>query len=375
LKILIAPDKFKGTLRAEQAAEIVRGVFRRAFPRAEILAIPLADGGEGTVSALVSAMRGELRTVQVCDPLGRAVAAPIGVCGKTFVLEMAVASGLALLGKCERDPMKTSTFGTGEMIRYALSSGASEIIMGIGGSATCDGGTGMAEALGAKFFDASNRELHDLCGGNLLEIDHVDMAGLDARLKNCPLFIASDVRNPLLGKYGAVAVFSPQKGATQETMPLLEDGLKHLADVLKTAPDCPGDGAAGGLGYGLRVFANGKFLSGARLVMEKSGFYPALEGADFVLTGEGCTDAQSEGGKVCCEVAVACRKRKIPCLLLSGCIGLSKEQLRQDFAEVFTSGDKRVTFEECAAHAEEDLACAAESVACWIAETHKESLP
>ena len=322
MKIVLAPDKFKGSLTAERAAEIEKAAILAAIPDAEVLCVPLADGGEGTVRALTAAADGQLVTCGVHDPLGRPAEAEMGMAGGTAFLEMAAASGMVLLEKEERDPMKTSTFGTGEMIRAALGRGVEEIIIGIGGSATVDGGCGMAEALGYRFYDRSDNLMSGLDGGSLRRIGRIDASCAAPQIKNCRFRTASDVTNPLLGENGAVAVFAPQKGATPETMPLLEEGLANLRRVLISqglvSSDLPGDGAAGGLGLGLRAFCGAVPESGAQLAISATKLVEKIRNADFVITGEGCSDDQTDNGKLCAVVAETCRSNGVPCVLLSG---------------------------------------------------------
>lgn len=322
MKIVLAPDKFKGSMTAEEAAEIEEKAIRSVIPDAKILCVPLADGGEGTVRALTAASGGKIVKCRVSDPLGRPVEAETGVSGSTAFLEMAQASGMVLLKKEERDPLLTSTSGTGEMIRASLDAGASEIIIGIGGSATVEGGVGMAEALGYRFYDRFGALMTGLCGERLRFIAEIDDTYADPRLKKCRFRTASDVTNPLLGPNGAVAVFAPQKGATPRMMPLLEEGLENLRRVLKEqnfiSKDLPGDGAAGGLGLGLRAFCGSVPESGARLAISATGLEEKMRDADFVITGEGCSDAQTDNGKLCAVVAETCGKHGVPCILLSG---------------------------------------------------------
>jgi len=365
MKILLAPDKFKGTIPAPRVAEIEAEAVRSVFPDAEIICVPLADGGEGTVATLTPAMHGSFRTVSVKDPLGRTVSAVYGYSEKTAVLEMSAASGMVLLTPQERNPLKTSTFGTGEMIRSALRSGAEELVIGIGGSATVDGGTGMAEALGYRFYDANGKQISNLCGEKLIRIARIDGTEAESLLRRGRIRIASDVTNPLLGSDGAVAVFAAQKGATPDMMPVLEDGLRNLAEVLirqgmAESADQSGDGAAGGLGFGLRAFCRAHPESGARLAIALTGFGRKLEGADYVVTGEGCTDSQTEKGKLCSEVARFCRVRGVPCILLSGMVNGDPGEL---FAKVRSASVPGTLFEEIRPHAEKILYAAAVKLA------------
>ena len=322
MKIILAPDKFKGTLTAAQVTEIEKKAILSVIPEAEILCVPLADGGDGTVQALTTALGGKFETCDVRGPLGKNVTAQFGLASDCAILEMATASGMVLLTAEERNPMKTSTYGTGELIRKALESGVKEIVIGIGGSATVDGGAGMAEALGYEFFDKNGVKISGLCGGNLVEIGKISCEKVHPALKKCKFRIASDVTNPLLGENGSVAVFAPQKGATPEMMPLLENGLANLRNVLyqqgMISDDVPGDGAAGGLGLGLRAFCAAVPESGAKLAIKLTRLEEKLSGADLVITGEGCSDAQTENGKLCSELALFCKAHNVPCYLLSG---------------------------------------------------------
>ena len=322
MKFIFAPDKFKGSMTAEEVADIEKRAFKSVFPDADIICVPLADGGEGTVTALTSASSGKLIQKCVRGPLGKSTVARIGIAGDCAFLEMAEASGMTLLTPEERNPMRTSTFGTGEMIREVLDRGIRNIIIGIGGSATVDGGIGMAEALGYRFYGHAGNLLTGLNGGTLQEIAKIDNSEIHPELKNCRIRIASDVTNPLLGENGAAAVFGPQKGATPEMVRLLESGLSNLRSIFRQQnmirEDLPGDGAAGGLGLGLRAFCGAVPESGAKLAICATGLEQKMAGADYLITGEGCSDSQTGNGKLCSEVAAACRRNRIPCILLSG---------------------------------------------------------
>jgi glycerate kinase len=360
VKIILAPDKFKGSLTAEQVSQIEKEAFLSVIPGAEIICVPLADGGEGTVRALTSANNGQLFTVRVEGPLEKKVHATLGMTKDTAFLEMAEASGMTLLSPAERNPLKTSTYGTGEMIVEVLNKGIRNIIIGIGGSATVDGGTGMAEALGYKFFDGNGNRLSGLCGGMLQKIARIDTSAVDSRLEECKIRIASDVTNPLLGDNGAVAVFAPQKGATPEMMPILEEGLANLRRVLKQqnliTEDLPGDGAAGGLGLGLRAFCNAVPESGASLAIAATFLEEKLENADYLITGEGCSDSQTDNGKLCAVVAQTCMKHAVPCILLSGKV---LGENFHAFDKVCATVPADMPFEKIKPHAEELLRAAA----------------
>ncbi len=373
MNIAVAPDKFKGTLTAAEAADIIATAIRETFPRANVTEFPQADGGEGTCEALTRARGGEFHRVMVRGPLGDDVEATFGLAGRTAFMEMASASGLQLVPEVRRNPLDTSTFGFGQLIRAATDAGATTIVAGIGGSATNDGGTGMAEALGAKFFAEDGREMHGLTGGVLDHVRRIDGSKLTKTLEGVTLRIASDVTNPLLGENGCAAVYAPQKGATAVEIDFLE---KAMSNLYKVADPCntekyglPGDGAAGGLGFGCRVFCHAEFESGARLVMRETGLLHALEAGEVnvVITGEGRTDSQTEAGKLCAELARAAGIHGVPCLLLSGGIGCPREALLGIFDGVFVSGIGRANIQDIMAHAREDLHAAAVSIASALA--------
>jgi glycerate kinase len=332
-RVLIAPQSFKGSADAVAvAAAIARGV-RTVWPDAETVELPLADGGEGTVRALVRATSGELRTARVHDPLLREIDAEWGVLGDrtTAVVEMAAANGLPLLREDERDPRITSTRGTGELILTAAMSGAHRIVIGIGGSATNDGGAGMARAFGYTFFDREGNELPE-GGAALASLARID-GQTDPRLVRPAIDVASDVRNPLLGPEGASAVFGPQKGATPEMVRELDAALARYADVLerfvrRPVRDVPGAGAAGGLGAGLVAFLDARLVSGAKLVLEAVGFERRLDGVALVITGEGRIDGQSIYGKLTHAVTVAARARGIPVVAVAGLLGDGHQAMR-----------------------------------------------
>jgi len=326
MKIIVAPDSFKGNMSASTACAIMEAGILRADKRAKVYKIPLADGGEGTARAITEAAGGEFVEATVHGPLGKKVKTEFGLIekGRVAVLDMASASGLGLLKRGELNPMKTTTRGTGELIRAALDSGAKELVIGIGGSATNDGGIGMISALGFRVLDKSGKQVGE--GGEALaKIASVDASGADKRLKAVSIKTACDVTNPLLGPRGASAVFGPQKGATPDMIKLLDSGLAKLGTAwinagLAKDVEQSGDGAAGGAGAALRICLGAKMESGALLVMRYAGFFGRLEGADLVITGEGMTDGQTAGGKLCSVVARESHKAKIPVALLSGAL-------------------------------------------------------
>jgi glycerate kinase len=334
VKIIVAPNSFKGSLSATQAAiAIARGVCE-AFPEAEIVEIPIADGGDGTVEALVAAHKGTFQSVNVEGPLGDPVLASYGLIagGRTAVVELASASGYVLLTPAARDPRKTSTYGFGQLLEAARQAGVESVIAGIGSSATNDGGAGMAQALGYRLLDAFGRDL-PRGGAALVRLERIDGTGLDAGWRSVKVMVACDVTNPLTGPEGASCVYGPQKGADPETVVLLDGALAHLAEVIerdlgKRVADVPGAGAAGGTGAGLMAFLDAKLVSGAALVVEASGLDGALEGADLVITGEGRVDAQTAYGKAPGEVARRAQAAGIPTLLIAGSKGKGWETLK-----------------------------------------------
>jgi glycerate kinase len=331
MRVVLAPDSFKGGLSATGACAAMADGIRRVAPEAEIRAIPLADGGEGTTKALVAACGGWIQTVSVCGPLPteRArVEAEIGWLGDTTaVLEMASASGLPLVSPERRNPLHTTSYGTGELIAAALNAGARHLILGLGGSATNDLGAGMAQALGVRFLRADGTAIEEpLCGGLLRDVAALDLSGLHPALASCRLEVACDVDNPLLGPHGATAVYGPQKGATPAIEAELEAGLAHLIALVEEASgrevrERPGAGAAGGMGAMLMGLTAAELRPGIELVLEASGFTAALEGADLVLTGEGRVDAQTAHGKTIHGVARTAAAAGVPVVVLAGEIG------------------------------------------------------
>jgi len=334
LKVIVAPNSFKGSLSAsEAAAAIARGV-RQARPEAEVIEIPVADGGEGTVEALVSAKKGTYRSAEVEGPLGDPVQATYGLIddGATGVVELAAASGLTLIPAEKRDPRRASTYGFGQLLDAVRKQGVTSIIAGIGGSATNDGGAGMAEALGYRLLDASGRDL-PRGGAALARLDRIDASGFDLAWRSISVMVASDVTNPLTGPQGASHVYGPQKGADDDAVRQLDQALARLAEVIerdlgKRVADIPGAGAAGGAGAGLIAFLDARLVPGAPLVVEASGFDAALPGARLVITGEGRVDAQTAYGKAPGEVAKRAHNAGIPVLLLAGGKGPGWESLR-----------------------------------------------
>jgi glycerate kinase len=334
MKILIAPDKFKGTLTAEEVAEAIAEGIRTVNPEIETIKLPLADGGDGTASILTKHFKGEFILTKVHNPLFETIEATYGYSGsnKTAFLEMSAASGLRLISREKQDPLITGTFGTGEMILDAIHRGAEKIILGIGGSATNDAGTGMAAALGYKFFNGNGNELKPV-GANLEAIQSIDDSTLYFNLAEIDVQVACDVDNPLFGEKGAAWVYSPQKGATRETILKLDNGLRNFAKVIrekygKDISQLPGAGAAGGLGAGAVIFLNARLRSGIELVMDIIRFEDHLKNTDLIITGEGLIDGQSFQGKVLDGITKLTNKYKIPVMAVCGDLKLSTRELK-----------------------------------------------
>lgn len=326
MKVLIAMDSFKGNLTSLEVAAIVEKGIRRVYKDAAVDKVAIADGGEGTVKAIVDTLKGEMVAVNVKGPLGRIVKAVYGIVNAdTAVIEMAEASGLGLVAESDRNPLLASTFGTGELILNALDKGCRKIIMGIGGSATNDGGMGMSKALGVRFLDRSGDNIPE--GGGSLDLLHeIDVKGLDKRLLNVEFVVACDVTNPLTGDKGASRVFGPQKGATENMVVKLDENLKHYAETIKKqlnkdVAQLPGTGAAGGLGYGLIVFCNARLEKGIDMVLDAVKLEERLSDVDIVITGEGRLDGQTIFGKVPVGIAQRAKKYGKPVYAIAGFIG------------------------------------------------------
>lgn len=345
MRVLVAPDKFKGSLSSREAAQAIERGVKRAQPDAEVVVCPLADGGEGTVEALITATGGKLVHRKVLGPLGTEIDSYFATLGsrvrgqgssaevKGAVVEMSAASGLHLVPASARNPMLTTTFGTGQLVMAVLDKKCGLIVVGIGGSATTDGGMGMAQALGAKFLDRYDKELPLGCGRELKKVERIDASGLDGRIEGIDFLVASDVQNPLTGPDGAAHIYAPQKGATPEMVEELDEALEHYADVIKRdlgidIRDVPGAGAAGGLGAGLIVFTGAEIKSGVALVMEAVGFSEQLARADLVITGEGKIDAQTAYGKVVAGVGQRAKGKGIPVIAIGGQVGPDAEILK-----------------------------------------------
>jgi glycerate kinase len=355
MKIVIAPDSFKGNMRSAEVCSIIQAAIAEECPDAEVVTIPMADGGEGTVEAVVAATGGQLFVTEVCGPLGDPVLAQYGVLPDgSAIMEMAAASGLELVPADQLNPMEATTYGTGQLMRHLLDEGHASIVMGIGGSATVDGGIGMAQALGCRFRDSSGEEITDRGGQVLQRIAEIDADNMDLRVKQATLRVACDVTNPLIGSNGAAVVYGPQKGASPDMIEGLNAGLSNVLS-LTGVEERPGDGAAGGLGFGLRVFCDAELVSGAGLIAETVGLTAALNGADLLITGEGRTDGQTASGKLCSTLADLAREQGVKTLLLSGALQGDLKHFLEKFDYAFSISAGHTSLDACIAHAKEDL--------------------
>ncbi len=372
MKIIIAPNTLKGSCSAAAAAQAMARGLRRAAPEAELVEIPVADGGDGLLNLAIQALGAERIALTVTGPRFNPVAAALAWLPNRglALIEMALASGLTLLPEEERDPSLTTSLGTGELMRAALDLGAETLVVGIGGSATNDGGIGMASALGLRFLDADGLPVTPN-GAGLPALVRIDGSGLDARLAQVRILAACDVNNPLTGPQGASAIYGPQKGASPVQVARLDAGLALLADLVE-APgrlgqgrlrDQPGAGAAGGLGFGLRAFCGARLRPGAELVLDLLDFDARLAGADLVLTAEGWLDGQTLSGKAPAQVAARARRLGIPCIAIAGGLGADLERLSAaGFSAAVSFCPAPLALAEAMARAEELLADAAEQV-------------
>ena len=369
MKIVLAPDKFKMCMKSATVCRVLQKAFHTVMPDAEIVSVLVSDGGEGMTRALAGTLNGELHTVHVTGPDGTPVEAEFALInnGLTAVFEMASASGLYLVNPVKRNPMTATTYGTGEVIRAILDLGVRDILVGLGGSATIDGGAGMAQALGYRLLDAAGHELQR-GGGPLRNLSRIAISGADPRLQETRITTACDVRNPLSGPSGAARIYGPQKGATPDMVAQLDQNLRHLFSVwerqsMLLPKEMPGDGAAGGLGAGLRAFCGAQPKSGAELILDAIGFRRRIAGADLVVTGEGRTDPQTAEGKLCCAVADAAHREGIPVLLLSGAVEGAPEELAKTYDFALSTSTGRRSLEEAMAAGPDDLYFTAVSAA------------
>lgn len=370
MNIVIAPDSFKESLTALEVAQAIEDGFKKIYPNADYIKVPMADGGEGTVQSLADALQGKLIRHSVIAPLGDKVEAEFALSGdgKTAVIEMAAASGLHLVPREQRNPSKTTSYGTGELINAALDLGVERIILGIGGSATNDGGVGMLQALGIKFLTHEGKDI-GFGGAELANIANIDFTALDPRLAHTQISVACDVSNPLCGEKGASAIFGPQKGATPEMVQQLDKALHHFSEIVeqttgKNIRDQAGSGAAGGMGGGLLLLPKVTLKSGVQIVIEAVGLTGIVAKADLVITGEGRMDSQSIQGKTPIGVAKTAKLAHKPVIAITGC-------LREDYEVVYDHGIDAVfpvirqlgTLPEILASGRENLISTAQNVA------------
>ncbi|MEH7147683.1 glycerate kinase [Priestia aryabhattai] len=373
MKFVIAPDSFKESLTALRVCEAVEKGIKTHFPNAEISKVPMADGGEGTVQSLVDATGGEIIQARVTGPIGKEVEAFYGILGdgKTAVIEMAAASGLHHVPIDKRNPLITTTRGTGELILKALDHKVKHIIIGIGGSATNDGGAGMAKALGAKLLDAKGAEIKE-GGGSLDQLTSIDLTNLDSRLAEVKVEVACDVDNPLTGETGASAVFGPQKGATPDMVKQLDRNLAHYAAIVGKEvgihiQSVPGAGAAGGLGGGLLAFLSAELKPGVDIVIKATQLESYIKNADLVITGEGRIDGQTIYGKTPIGVAKTAKKHSVPVIAIAGSIGAGSEAVYEHgISALFSVVPGAVTLPEALEKADENIERTAKNVASVI---------
>lgn len=369
---VLAPDSFKESMTAKEVCEAMEFGIKRAIPDAECIHVPMADGGEGTVQSLIDATGGTLEKKEVTGPLGTKVVAGYGILGdgKTAVIEMAAASGIHFVTKETKNPLITTTYGTGELIKDCIEQGITDIILGIGGSATNDGGTGMAAALGYKFLDEDGKELK-LGGGFLDRLATIDTSNVIPGLRDVHILVASDVTNPLCGEHGASRVFGPQKGATPEMVEILDNNLRHYAQVVKDqlgidVLNVPGAGAAGGLGAGLLAFTNATMKKGIEIVIEYTNLKEKLRHADYCFTGEGGIDFQTKFGKTPYGVAKVAKSvnPNMKVIALAGYIGKDVEVLYEEgFDAIFGIVPGAAELSTLLKQGSENVARTAESVA------------
>lgn len=335
MKIVVAPDSFKGTMSAVEVANIICETGKKEYQNLEFVSLPVGDGGEGTMECLIAACNGKKGSLMVEGPLGEQVEAHYGILpDQTVIFEMAEASGLNLLRPEQYNPMKTSTYGTGQLLQYAMKQGLSKMILCIGGSATNDGGMGALQALGIKFFDQYQQELRG-CGENLIKIESIDRSDFVMNNVDFQLTILCDVVNPFTGENGATMIYGPQKGATSAMVQELEAGMIHFQKLLSKMVGgdyliLPGTGAAGGLGGALQVFCKGTLTSGIDAVLEQTGFEQLIQDADAVITGEGKVDHQTLNGKVVYGVLKRCKAQNVPVYVLAGTAGEGASRLLEE---------------------------------------------
>ena len=349
-RIVIASDSFKGSLTSVEVAQSATKGILEVYPDCEVTQVNVADGGEGTVDAVVDTLQGEKITISVSNPIGKPVDATYGIAGDTAIIEMAAASGLPLLAAEERNPWVTSTYGTGEMILDAIARGCSKFLVGIGGSATNDAGTGMLQALGFRFFDNNGILIDNCCGGILGEIASIDDTQVPEAIKNAQFTVACDVDTPFCGPIGAAYVFAPQKGASPEMVQQLDEGMASFAKVIEAKygidiVPMAGAGAAGGMGGGFRAFLNATLKKGIDMVLDAIGFDSIISGADLVVTGEGKVDFQTAKGKTAAGVLARAKAQGIPVVAIGGCVEMCDSLREMGFAGIYPILEEKVPLE------------------------------
>lgn len=350
MKIVIASDSFKGSMSSLDVATAASAGVIEVYPDSEIISVNVADGGEGTVEAIVDALGGEIVKVQVSDPLGRKIETSYGIAGETAILEMAAASGLPLLTVEERNPWATSTLGTGEMIMDAIARGCRKFLVGIGGSATNDAGVGMLQAMGFRFYDANGELITQGCGGMLGSIARIDDSLVSAAVKEAQFTVACDVDTPFCGPEGAAPVFAPQKGADAEMVKRLDEGMASFAKVIteKYAIDIvpvAGAGAAGGMGGAFRAFLGATLKKGIDMVLDAIDFDTTIQGANLVITGEGKVDFQTAKGKTAAGVLNRAKQQHIPVVAIGGCVEMCDSLVQMGFAGIYPILEEKVPLE------------------------------
>ena len=369
LVIVLAPDSFKESMTAKEACIAMEKGIKKVNSNISCIHVPMADGGEGTMQSLVDATNGKIHSLEVIGPLGNKVKAQYGILGdgEIGILEMASASGIHLVHPEKRNPLLTTTYGTGELIKACLDHGVKKLLIGIGGSATNDGGAGVIQALGGKLLDKQGDELA-FGGGDLGKLSTIDLSNFDPRLKDVVIEVACDVSNPLCGESGASNVYGPQKGATREMVSVLDDNLRHYADIIKKeldkdVLDVPGAGAAGGLGAGLMAFLNGNLKKGIEMVIEYAGLEEKVKDADMVWTGEGSIDFQTQYGKTPLGVATIAKKHNKPVIALAGRVGDGIEVLHESGIDsIFGITKGATSLEEALVKGQENIEKTSENI-------------
>lgn len=349
-KIVIASDSFKGSLTSIDVAIAAEKGIKSVFPDCKVVAVNVADGGEGTAEAIADALGGQMVEAQVTDPLGRLITASYGIAGSTAIIEMAAASGLPLLKAEDRNPWLTSTYGTGEMIMDAISRGCRQLLVGIGGSATNDAGTGMLQAMGFRFYDKNDMLIENACGGRMADIARIDDSMVPEQVRASIFTVACDVDTPFCGPEGAAPIFAPQKGADPEMVKRLDAGMVSLAQVILTkyginVVPVAGAGAAGGMGGAFYAFLHATLKKGIDMVLDAIDFDATIHGADLVITGEGKVDYQTAKGKTAAGVLSRAKKQHIPVIAIGGCVEMCESLEQMGFAGIYPISEKKLPLE------------------------------